>query len=66
MSLVFIIAPLLLGVAVLRIVLSDDWRNIMKNKIALVVLGIVATFLWTGLYFGPILVFLTGLVSFRQ
>jgi hypothetical protein len=66
MSLVFMIAPLLLGVAVLRIVLSDDWKNIMKNKIALVVLGLVAPFLWTGLYFGPILVVLTGLVSFRQ
>jgi hypothetical protein len=65
MSVLFILAPLLLGVGVLKIVLSDDWKNYTKNKVSLLALGLVAPFVWTGLYLGPILVVLTGLTSLR-
>ena len=66
MSVVFIAAPLLLGVAVIQIVHSDDWKSSMKSKIYLILLGIIAPFVWTGLYLGPILVVLTGFASLRQ
>jgi len=66
MSVMFIVAPLLLGVGVLKTVQSDDWKNLMKNKVTLIALGLVAPFVWTGLYLGPVLVVLTGIASLRE
>ncbi|MGD9396529.1 MAG: hypothetical protein PVJ05_08890 [Candidatus Thorarchaeota archaeon] len=62
-SILFIAAPLILGVAVLRIVHKEGWESQRSKKIALIVLGIIAPFVWAGLYLGPILVIVAGLTS---
>ncbi len=60
-SILFITAPLILGVAVIRIVHTEGWESQRSKKIALIVLGIISPFVWAGLYLGPILVIVAGL-----
>ncbi len=61
-SLLFATIPLILGLAVIQLVHGEDWMNQRGKKIALIVLGIIAPFVWAGLYVGPILVIVAGLV----
>lgn len=61
-SLVFITIPSVLSLAVLRTVNSEAWENKRGKKITLVLIGIVAPFVWAGLYLGPILVFVSGIM----
>jgi hypothetical protein len=61
-SLLFIALPLILGLAVVRIVHSEDWESKLRSKIALIVIGIIAPFVWAGLYVGPFLVIMAGLI----
>jgi hypothetical protein len=60
-SILFIAAPLILGVAVIRIVHTEGWESQRSKKLTLIVLGIIALFVWAGLYLGPILVMVAGL-----
>ena len=67
LSVVFATIPLILGLAVLQIVKSEDWERKRSLKISLIVLGVIAPFVWTGLYLGPVLVIAAGLVPlFKQ
>jgi hypothetical protein len=61
-SILFTILPLILGLAVLRIVRAENWESMQSRRISLVVIGIIAPFAWTGLYLGPIMVIAAGLV----
>ena len=66
-SLLFTAIPLVLGLAVVQIVHSEYWETKLGMKIALVIIGIVALFVWAGLYVGPLLVTIAGLVPlFRR
>ena len=62
MSIIFATIPLILGLAVLQTTHSEGWESKRGKKIALIVLGIISPFVWAGLYLGPILVFIAGLV----
>ena len=62
-SIIFGILPILLGVFTLRIVLSEKWQNNRSKQMRLLVLGIIAPFLWAGLLIGPILVILSALLA---
>jgi hypothetical protein len=61
-SIVFATIPLILGLAVIRIVRSEDWEVKRSMKITLVLIGVVAPFVWAGLYIGPLLVLIAGIV----
>ncbi|KXH73525.1 MAG: hypothetical protein AM326_10620 [Candidatus Thorarchaeota archaeon SMTZ-45] len=60
---IFGIIPILLGFYTLRIVLTDGWKKQRGKRIRLLILGIVAPFLWSGLLIGPALVILSGIVA---
>jgi hypothetical protein len=62
LSIVFATIPLILGVAVLRTVSREDWMNQRTKKIVMIAVGLVALFTWTGLYMGPLLVIVAGLI----
>jgi len=61
-SIVFAVIPLILGLAVVQIVRSKDWETKRSMKISLLLIGIIAPFVWAGLYVGPLLVIIAGLV----
>lgn len=61
-SLIFATIPLILGIAVLQTVHSEDWSSQRGKKILLIILGFISPFVWTGYYLGSILVFCAGLV----
>jgi hypothetical protein len=62
-SLIFIALPLILGVLTLRIVNAENWDK-RNNLIKLALLSLIAPFVWAGLYIGPILVMVSGLIPF--
>ena len=67
LSLVFATIPLILGLATIQLVHKEDWMNQRGKKITLIILGIIAPFVWAGLYVGPFLLIISGIVSlFRQ
>jgi chromate transport protein ChrA len=61
-SLVFALLPLVLGSVVLRTVRAENWESKRSTKVTLVVVGLLAPFVWAGFYVGPLLVILAGLV----
>jgi hypothetical protein len=61
-SIIFATIPLILGLAVIQILRSEDWVAKRSRKIALVLIAIVAPFVWAGLYLGPLLVLVAGVV----
>ena len=66
-SLIFATIPLILGLAVIQTIHEEGWENQRSKKFVLVILGIVAPFVWAGLYIGPVLVIVAGLVPiFRK
>ncbi|MFX1561485.1 MAG: hypothetical protein ACFFBL_12920 [Promethearchaeota archaeon] len=60
-SVLFTIIPLILGVSVLWIIRTEGWENQRGKKIVLIILGLIAPFVWAGLYLGPVLVIIAGL-----
>ncbi|TFG94894.1 hypothetical protein E4H12_14360 [Candidatus Thorarchaeota archaeon] len=69
-SIIFGMLPILLGFFTLRIVLTENWQENKSKKVRLLVLGIIAPFLWAGLLIGPALLLLSAfipiIVSSRQ
>ena len=63
---IFIISPILLGILVLRIIGRDNWIENRRNGVYLILLGIIAPFLWAGLIIGPLCVILTGIYPFTD
>jgi hypothetical protein len=61
-SIIFATIPLVLGLSALQIVHAKDWKTRRSMKIGLVMIGVIAPFVWAGLYLGPILVIVAGLV----
>jgi hypothetical protein len=63
-SIIFGSLPIILGLALIRIVQSETWTQSKKRGVYLVVLGILGLFVWAGLLIGPALAILAGLVPF--
>jgi hypothetical protein len=62
-SILFGMLPILLGVFTLRLVLTENWQNNKSKQIRLLVLGIIAPFVWAGLLIGPTLVILSASIA---
>ncbi|MDH5733551.1 MAG: hypothetical protein OEY88_07195 [Candidatus Bathyarchaeota archaeon] len=60
-TIVLALIPIILSIAVLRIVLRNGEKGSVRRGVYFVVLGIVALFAWAGLLVGPILAILTGI-----
>ncbi len=66
-SILFTVIPLVLGLATLQIVNTPGWESRRGLRVFLIFLGLAALFLWTGLFLGPTLVIVIGLISlFRR
>ena len=61
-SLIFISLPLILGIATLRILRGENWET-RSNSLILIVLSVMAPFVWAGLYIGPVFVIASGLIT---
>jgi len=61
-SFIFVVISIIFGVLVLRYALRNDMRLTKRRRIILIVLGVVALFSWTGLYFGSALAIAAALV----
>ena len=63
-SILFGFLPILLGVFTIRIVLTENWQKTRSKQIRLLLLGIIAPFLWAGLLIGPALVLISAILTF--
>lgn len=63
-SILFGILPILLGVFTIRIVLTENWQRTRSKQIRLLLLGIIAPFLWAGLLIGPVFVMSSAILAF--
>jgi hypothetical protein len=61
-SLIFISLPLILGIVTLRILQSENWET-RGNLLILIVLSVIAPFVWAGLYIGPVFLIAGVLIS---
>ena len=64
-TLVFSLMPILLGIGVLRIVLSRGEKVKTRTRIYLAILGIIALFAWAGLLVGPALALVASVLPSR-
>ena len=62
-SIIFGLIPLLLGFFTLQIVLTDDWHRLRSRRVRLLLYGLIAPFLWAGLFVGPVLVIVSTLFA---
>lgn len=62
-SLLFAMFPTILGILAIRVVLTENWQETRSNQIRLLLLGIIAPFLWAGLLIGPTLVILSAVLA---
>lgn len=63
-TLVFALFPIILGFIALRITFrSEETVNIQK-RITMVILGVIALFIWAGLLIGPALAIIAGVLPF--
>jgi hypothetical protein len=61
-SVIFTVVPLLLGLLTMRLVHEENWEQSNIKLLTLVIIGLIAPFVWAGLFIGPILVIATGIV----
>ena len=64
-TIIFMIIPLVLGLATLRLSLKATEEIRLRTRIYFVILGLVALFLWAGLLIGPVLAVIAGLLPKR-
>jgi hypothetical protein len=61
-TMIFVFVPLILGYFLLRKALSRDDELSSKNRVTIVVLGLLGLFLWAGIFVGPILAVICALL----
>lgn len=61
-SVIFATLPLILGIVVIRIVHRENWIQKRANILTLVIISLIAPFVWAGLYIGPTMVIIAGLL----
>ncbi|MGZ4914411.1 MAG: hypothetical protein ACXV3T_05765 [Halobacteriota archaeon] len=59
-TLIFVLVPIILGIITLWVALRRREEMGVAPRVAMVVLGVVALFAWTGLYVGPALAFIAS------
>lgn len=65
-TLVFILIPILLGLGAIRFAWKGEKEPSIKNRIYIAIMGVAALFAWTGLYIGPALAIITGILPRQQ
>ena len=61
-TLIFILIPLILGLAILRVGLLASRRPRLMVRAIMIILAIIALFLWAGYYIGPALAIIAALL----
>jgi hypothetical protein len=61
-SVIFITIPLLLGLATLMITHKEGWTQKKSRLLMIIIVGLIAPFVWAGLFIGPIFVILAGII----
>jgi hypothetical protein len=61
-SVIFITIPLVLGLAALRITHKENWDQKKSRLLLLIIIGLIAPFVWAGLFIGPFFVILAGII----
>jgi hypothetical protein len=61
-SVIFTLVPLILGLITLKTVQSESWGQSTFKLLSLVIIGIIAPFVWAGLFIGPIFVIISGII----
>ena len=61
-TIIFAIIPILLGVAIIRLALKNLKFITKKSRILFIIIGIAGLFVWSGLYIGPSLAIISGLL----
>ncbi len=64
-TIILALLPVLLGIAVIRIIIKNREKVDIRKKVYLVILGILALFAWAGLLIGPVLAILAGVLPAR-
>ncbi|SNQ62204.1 hypothetical protein [Candidatus Methanoperedens nitratireducens] len=64
-TIILALLPVLLGIAVIRIIIKNREKVDIRKKAYLVILGILALFAWAGLLIGPVLAILAGVLPAR-
>jgi hypothetical protein len=65
-SLIFGSLPLLLAIVTLRTYRRDGWEQKRGKLLTLIIISLIAPFVWAGLYIGPVLVILSGLLPLMR
>ena len=61
-TLIFIIVPIILGIAIFRITLNENGELKLKDRFLFIIYGLLGLFLWAGLIVGPILIFIASIL----
>jgi hypothetical protein len=61
-TIIFVLIPLLLGMAAFRIVLNSGWEKNRGKIVKLLIIGVVGPFAWAGLLIGPVMLLLVAFV----
>ena len=65
-TVMFAIFPIILGIVTLLAALRPERRTIIRTRIYLVILGILALFAWTGLIVGPVMAFVASVLPIKM
>ena len=60
-SVMFGILPILIGYFTIQTVLNENWQRMKPMQLRLLLLGLIAPFLWAGLLIGPTLVIMSAI-----
>jgi hypothetical protein len=65
-TLVFAVLPVMLGIFALRTAVRNEERVAIQKKLVMLVIGVLALFLWAGLLIGPALAIIASLLAVIQ
>jgi len=66
LTLIFVVLPVLLGAAILRVVTKNRKSVTKRSRLFLALLGLSGLFAWAGLIIGPVLSLLTSVLPARS
>jgi len=66
LTIVFTLLPIVLGVAILRLVIKDPNRVTRRVRVSIALLGVLGLFTWAGLLIGPVLALLTSMLPAKS
>lgn len=55
-TLIFMMIPIILGIAIFRIILKENSRIQLNDRVLFIIYGILGLFFWAGLIIGPVLI----------